>query len=96
MLLRILVRGNIHQRTLKKIACQRPSFGCEPLFFIYCIYRSSTEGTERKTLPTAAIVAMCVTVAFGFVVVAVVIWWRFGGKKTKEEDVVLLDSGLYQ
>ena len=94
MLLRnLLVRGNVHQRTLKKIACQRPSVGCEPLFFIYCIYLSSTEGTERKTLPTA-IVAMCVTVAF--VMVAVFIRWRFVDKKKKEEEVSLLDSGLYQ
>ena len=90
MLLRILLR------TLKKIACQRASFGCERLFYIYCIYRSSTEGTERITPPSPAIVAMCVTVAFGFLVVAVVIWWRFGGKKNKEEDVALLDLGLYQ
>ena len=58
---------------------------------MYCIYLSSTKG-----LPTPAILAMCVTVAFGFVVVAVVIWWRFVDKKTKEEDVALLDLGLYQ
>ena len=48
----------------------------------------------QEGIPTSAIVAMCVTVAF--VVVAVVIWRRFADKKTKEEDVALLDSGLYQ
>ena len=35
-----LVRGNIHRRTLIKIACQRASIGCEPLFCICCIYLS--------------------------------------------------------
>ena len=89
-------REHTHQRTLNKIACQRAFVGCEPLFFIYCIYLSSTEGTERKNRPTPTIVAMFVTVAFGFVVAAVVIWWRLGGQKTKEEDVALLDSGLYE
>ena len=67
----------------------RASTGCEPLFCIYCIYLSSTKG-----LPISAIVAMCVTVAF--VVVGIVIWWRFVNKTTQEEDVALLDSGLYQ
>ena len=84
-----LVRGNIHLRTLKNIACQRVSIGCEALFCISCIYLSCSKG-----LPTSAIVAMCVTVAV--VVVAVVIWWCFVEKKTNGEDVALLDSGLYQ
>lgn len=84
-----IVRGNIHRRTLKNIACQRAFIGCEPRFCIYCIYLSSTKG-----IPISAIVVICVTVAV--VVVAIVIWWRFVDKKTTKEDVALSDSGLYQ
>ncbi|XP_067056716.1 uncharacterized protein [Acropora muricata] len=47
---------------------------------------------QTKVLPTPAIIAICLTVAF--VVVAVVIWRRFFDKRTEGEDVALLDSGF--
>ena len=45
---------------------------------------------------TEPLIAVGVTIAFVFLVVAVVIWRRFVGKKKEEEDVALLDLGLYQ
>ncbi|KAK2566054.1 hypothetical protein P5673_010382 [Acropora cervicornis] len=55
-----------------------------------------TDHPKGKNLPIVPVVATCLTIAFVILVVAAVIWRCFVDKKKKEEDVALLDLGLYQ